>query len=196
MYCSAATTDNYAYFPHYHGEKEFDQYGIRNKNIEIHWCPGNHENWDVLDTFKDKHQIQPKIYYRDFGSILKLPDDRIVMFCGGAVSIDKEYRILGQTWWNQETISEKDMYKLPDIKVDIIISHTVPNCWLDSVTTNTDFEYYDPSTTALETIFDIYKPKLWYSGHFHKYANGVYKNCKWFCLDMVDNNKKWYKELY
>jgi len=60
------------------------------------------------------------------GSVLKLPDKRNILFIGGALSIDKKQRTIGYDWFPQETISQKNIFELPDEKIDIVISHTAP----------------------------------------------------------------------
>ena len=46
--------------------------------------------------------------------LLGLPDGRIVLFMGGADSIDKKYRKIGFDWFPEELITQKDIYELPD----------------------------------------------------------------------------------
>lgn len=205
---------DYGWWPHKHKTKDtlyhgiFDQYGVKNihnnKTTKIYWCPGNHENWDDLDNKGiDIVEIQPFIYYCPFGTTITLSDGRNVLFCGGASSIDYDRRILGQTWWQQETISQTEIDRLPDAKIDIIISHTVPRSWLETypkicdsyILSDREKKYNDPSTFALDIVYEKYKPKWWFSGHFHKFYSAQIDNCKWTSLSMVNGYDKWWIEL-
>lgn len=91
---------------------------------------------------------------------------------GGASSLDKKYRKLGVSYWEEELPSESEMLtrinnlRKVDYKVDYVITHTAPleyirllgceprndeihlNCYLDNIRTNLNFSH-------------------WYFGHFH-----------------------------
>ena len=89
------------------------------------WCDGNHEDhWALKDRSTD--ELAPNIIYMPRGSTYILPDGRTIMFMGGAYSIDKNSRTIGYDWFPEETITQKDMMNLPDIKIDIFITHTCP----------------------------------------------------------------------
>jgi len=166
--------------------------GIENDKTKIYWCDGNHEEFSKLNVIKN-NETHPNVFYMKRGATLTLPDGRVVLFMGGAESIDKHYRIQGLDWFPEELITQKDVYNLPDIKVDIIISHTCP----------TEFNIYDglmlkcndPSRKALSTLLEKYNPSLWYFAHWHIYAEGSYKDTKWFCLNMSGEDN-WWKVLY
>lgn len=151
--------------------KIWDQWGIKhhfpgiiNDTIKIIWCAGNHENHHVLDSlemsttekFIEIDPIRaPNIFYATFGSVYTLLDNSKVLFCGGASSIDKMLRIPGISWWEGESISNLDMYKLPKNieQIDIVISHTCPK-YFDHTHSRLNFiKYRDPSKLALDEIF-------------------------------------------
>jgi len=205
---------DFGWFPHFHGRKdialvgkEFDQFGIKTQGTVIYWCPGNHENWDSLDAISryDKdtliHPIMKDVYFCEFGAVLTLPDERKVLFVGGADSIDKDCRTEHIDWWKQEVVTESDMYKLPEIdSVDIVISHTVPMYFIEAFPVQFgDFKPFgklkDMSCIALNMVFDRYKPKQWFSGHFHKYMFGHFNGCDWKGLNMPNNHERWWNEV-
>ena len=124
------------------------------------------------------------------GSTLTLPDKRNVLFIGGALSIDKDQRVIGESWFPEETITQKDVMNLPDIKIDIVISHTAPGFFKIF---RDDIE--DPSRKALYYVFDKYLPSLWYFGHMHKFKEDYYRGCHWTVLSCPGNEYKWWIEL-
>lgn len=155
---------------------------INNKNIPIYFCDGNHEDHDQLKNISEITEILPNTYYTPRGSIITLYDETNILFMGGAESIDYKVRTLGFDWFPDESISQRDLYKVPDIKIDVVISHSAPM----------DFDIWfarerEPSRMALSTILHDYKPKEWYFGHYHEYMTGYYKetDTKWKCLNML-----------
>lgn len=182
--------------------KRYQQHGVKNPKTKIFTCMGNHENWDDLEKYDDMTEISPNIFYCPIGTILELPDGRNVLFVGKAESTDKAWRTEGVSWWRGEIFSNKDFDLLPDpkdVKVDIVISHTVPKLFMDEFSYQFDSwvrseRINDPACQALDRVLDMYKPDLWFSGHFHNWMVGQYKNTKWYGLADIPYNK-WYVEL-
>ena len=204
------STGDFGYWPHFHHKTDllprgqvFDQYGIKNVQndhiTKIHWCGGNHENWDELKKFGyTPTPIMPAVIFQPFGTTIEI-DGKTILFAGGAESTDKAWRVLGESWWPDEIITRKDMDNLPDMEIDIVISHTVPRKFFHEA--YPEFFIYheeklnDPSTFALDIVFDKYKPKQWFSGHFHHYMKGTIEGCEWVGLDMADNIGRWWIKL-
>lgn len=164
---------------------------IKNGGCKIYWCDGNHEDHWALRSLENS-EILPNVFYMKRGSTLTLPDGRVVMFMGGAESIDKASRMIGRDWFPEEIITQSDITGLPDIKIDIVISHTCPtefdlkigNPWLQE-------KFKDPSRLALSYILHKYRPDWWYFGHFHVWREGKYDNCNWTCLHYAGNTNWW-----
>ena len=116
---------DFGYWPRFYNFNQGNKKLIKNKNVKIYWCDGNHEDFDSIKKIEN-NEILPNIFYMKRGSILTLEDGRKVLFIGGAYSIDKDARIPGDTWFPEEEITQKDIYDLPDEKIDIVISHTAP----------------------------------------------------------------------
>jgi Icc-related predicted phosphoesterase len=170
---------------------------IKPHNTKIYWLPGNHENWDMIE---EKHgrrgdspvEIEKNIFYCPIGSATNIEGHEI-MFIGGADSYDKQYRILGRDWWQQELLNQQDLdYILQkNIKPDIICSHTCPK----SFNVEDTFEYTDkindPSRIVLDMILKELKPKFWFFGHWHKYKTFLTQKLSWVALNMIPQNKWW-----
>lgn len=148
------------------------------------WVDGNHEDfWALKDRKSD--EIVPGIIYMPRGSTYTLEDGRNILFMGGAHSIDKIYRTVGIDWFPEETINQSDMMNLPDMKIDIFITHTCPYELVPIMIKYYSGKDYEPSNQALSQLWDIYKPDLWYFGHWHKYLTGtLYDKTKWTALSM------------
>ena len=184
--------------------KTWDQFGLKNKDCRVYFCDGNHEDhWDLKEErnyIKPPCEMMPKVYYMKRGSTLKLPDGRIVLFMGGADSIDKSSRKIGFDWFPEELITQRNIHELPDINVDIVISHTCPNeLYVEMMARRAktwDKERLmqkkeDPSRAALSYVLEKYKPALWYFGHFHIFARGKFGGTSWCCLNTIGDTGWW-----
>ncbi|MCK5018803.1 MAG: metallophosphoesterase [Candidatus Peribacteraceae bacterium] len=194
-------TGDFGFWP---GHKKLSWKHLFPRNTLIFWCDGNHEDHWALNKMRDVQEVPEPIvvrkntYYCPRGSAIRLPDGRVVLFMGGADSIDKAHRTLGVDWFQEEIISIADVYKVPDYeKVDIVISHTNPRKF--DVVTGTPLagmsgtpitgKYNDPSCISLDEIYDKFKPKLWFFGHYHMNHSKVYDECKWFTIDCAGNDE-------
>lgn len=167
---------------------------IKRQDATILWCDGNHEDhWSLKE--RKSNEIEKGIIYMPRGSIYTLPDGRNIMFMGGAFSIDKEWRQIGVDWFPEETITQKDLMGLPDIKVDILISHTCSTELLPEMLVLNPWKINDPSNDALSEVWKQYKPDLWYFGHWHQYKEGMLENTKWYCLGAPLFQTTWWKWL-
>lgn len=192
---------DFGYWPKFAEE----MYKLSNVNtydgqITIYFCPGNHEDWWSLKEIEDNYPkdriipIYDNINYCTFGSI-KSFGNTTFLFCGGADSIDKNKRILGSDWFPEEIITASDMYRLPDEKsthIDVVISHTCPEIIVKRVQKFLSYTITenDPSREYLSIIFDMFRPKLWYFGHFHQHIQDIHVNTTVFtglgCNDIVE----------
>ena len=176
---------------------------ILNGPTKIYWCDGNHENHWELSLIREEgvSQLEPNIFYMKRGSTLVLPDKRRVLFMGGAASVDRVFRKLGLDWFPDEVISQSDIEGLPDVDIDIVISHTCPMEIFPRIEEEA-IEYYpwflkmrDPSQEALSYVYNKYRPPLWYFGHFHMYYKLEYEDTVFTCLDFPGNMDTWWEYL-
>lgn len=180
---------DFGYFPNL----DNDHKKIKTHGTKVLFCDGNHEDHWSLRSLKD-NEICKNVFYMSRGSTYELPDGRNILFMGGALSIDKLERKTGIDWFPEETISYNDMLNLPRKKIDIIVSHTCPDECLDIMLKHNSIKKNDCSTKALSQLLELYKPELWFFGHWHKYDSGIINNTKWYCLNMVKCTN-YYKEL-
>ena len=167
--------------------------GIKSPGARIYWCDGNHEEHPVLCQDGLIHEMYENVFFCSRGSSLTLPDGRIVLFIGGADSIDKGLRTPGHDWFSEENIrwNEFEMAMGLD-RVDIVISHTCP---ISFDIHGTMGKGHDSNRIALEQILEKYEPDLWFFGHWHKHQTGTHNNTKWCCLDYPGHSGKWWTWL-
>lgn len=209
---------DFGWWPRFHGlpkartRKDFygrwikpgNNYGIKCNGTEVFFCPGNHEDWDELLLRRAiPAHLYDEVYYMRRGATLTLDDGRVVLFMGGALSIDKDSRTIGIDWFPQELIPYSEFYKLQEAglkKVDVVISHTCPVEFNTEIMPKCpykgwEYKFFDCSQQVLSAILEEYKPSLWYFGHFHVTAKGTHNNTKWYCLNYPDNGGQWWRYL-
>ena len=158
------------------------------KKFTTLFVDGNHENFDLLDTFETvdfsggkAHRISDSIYHLMRGQIYTIDKKSFFTF-GGAASHDKEHRTEGKSWWKRELPSSPELamalcsLEAVNWRVDYIITHCAPS----SIQRQLSPDYTDD---VLTDFFEELKGKIvfkeWYFGHYHadKRIDG-----KFFCL--------------
>jgi hypothetical protein len=166
-----------------------------NHKVNLWAIPGNHENHDQWDAWlsmpglpkengfvaiRSRVWISPKVNTFVFGR-------KRWMVMGGAVSIDRRWRREGESWWPNETFSEKNLASVLDYKgkpIDYVLSHDCSN------RTPWGFQLVpDPlsqeNRERIDRALDHIQPKMHFHGHMHrKYdwkhpAGPDYENPAW-----------------
>lgn len=142
---------------------------------------GNHENFDLLETFPVEewhggkvHKIRPDVIHLMRGQIFEIEGKTFFTF-GGATSIDKFMRREGISWWAQElpTFEELDEgvanLKRVGGKVDYIITHSCGERALTypQIRIAAGIKTACPESHILSNFEDFVDFKHWYFGHFH-----------------------------
>ena len=164
--------------------------GVKPGDAKVYFCDGNHEEFPYLKQDGQIHEMYPGVYHASRGSTLTLPDGRVVLFAGGASSIDNNQRTAGHDWFPEENISCDEFDRMTDHdKVDIVISHTCPESFK---VYGSEGKYKDINRKALEWVLEKYKPGLWFFGHWHKYDRGKQDCTYWRCLDYPKHGGRWW----
>jgi hypothetical protein len=150
---------------------------------KIYFCDGNHEDFHSLYN-SPSNEVWPNVLWMKRGSTLTLPDGRTVLFFGGADSIDRNMRTDGIDWFKEERITQDDLDNIPDIKIDIVVSHTCP-MEFDITSGNHFYDTDNYCRKALSVVLEKTKPSEWYFGHWHVRSLGNYNGCKWTALNMA-----------
>lgn len=146
---------------------------------------GNHENYDRIkrlpkvDMFGGRvWKYTDSIFILERGAVYTI-NDKTFFTMGGATSIDKLNRIVGESWWSDEIPSnaefEAGLSALDDVEwsVDYILTHTTPNSVIDEYAYRFSDRLMlgdkinDPVCKYLDVVFEKIKYKKHYFGHFH-----------------------------
>lgn len=142
---------------------------------------GNHENFDLLETFpvEEWHggktrRIKPNVIHLMRGQIFEIEGNKIFTF-GGATSIDKYMRREGVSWWSQELPTHGELnegianLKRCGGKVDYIITHSCSERALayPAIRNFATSKMSCPESSMLSYIEENAQFTHWYFGHFH-----------------------------
>lgn len=171
-------------------ESKTEKYWIRwlnNKPWTTLWIDGNHENYNLLKRYRIEdwnggkiQKITENIFHLCRGSMFTLDNKKIFAF-GGAESHDKQFRILGETVWNEEMPSPQEMLHGIDIleqhdwTADIVITHSLPSYIIKAYNME---QVYPPNvlTDYFQEINDRMEFGLWFSGHYHMFLQCTEKH--------------------
>lgn len=148
----------------------------RRYNIHIFALPGNHENHDLWEQLvniglptssgftyvRDRLLLAPKVHNWKWGK-------KRFFICGGAVSIDKQRRVEGKSWWKNETFSEADLasvVKYQGPPVDFLFTHDCSDHtpWHERL--KPDFES-QLNRQRIDMAIKALRPKYHFHGHMH-----------------------------
>ena len=140
-------------------------------------------------VFRGNHDDPAKIKllptYIEDGTFDKSGD----VFCvGGALSIDKNDRIEGKSWWPDEELSRDRFYQIMDFyeaaKPEIVATHDCPEDIYPLLSSQHRFYTKSITSQALGSMFYIHKPKIWVFGHHHLEFDKVIDGVRFICCDI------------
>lgn len=151
------------------------------KNFTTLFVGGNHENYDALEKYPiekwnggNVRRIRENILYLMNGQVFVIDGVRIFVM-GGATSVDKVFRVEGESWWPQEEPDQEEYQEAFNNlarfgnKVDYIITHTIPEKVRRTVfEAYSDFVNYEsPVERFLDLIMENIQFNKWFAGHVH-----------------------------
>ena len=143
--------------------------------------PGNHENHDRLDAAKRDDGgmivLGKRLRALPFGHRFDLGGLRFGAL-GGAVSVDRERRMPGVSWWPQEAPTQADVNRLGDDPLDVLLTHDVP--WgcaplKSGISGIPDYlvAEADDVRRLLRQAVNRTRPRLVFAGHWHQRRIGT-----------------------
>lgn len=160
---------------------------FKQRSINFVGIRGNHDDPAYFggDVSLSNFELLPDYTYREI-------NDELFLFVGGAVSVDRINRIMGQSWW------EGEPFKLEEQKIkkcDTLITHTAPT-WIGPMDKEGIQYYCDRDPTLWDEclqerkdvtrLLDLAQPNKHYCGHFHMWRQVEHKGCTSEILDIFD----------
>lgn len=160
-----------------------DKYFRETKKFTTLFVDGNHENFELLNSYPVEvwnggkiHRINDSVIHLMRGQVFNIDGTTFFTF-GGARSIDKLHRVPGVSWWAEEEPSMAEMQEgfnnLDKVgwNVDYVITHTCSKKNHNYIMKNIMSLYDDGVYETLNSYFDAIEAKLtykkWYFGHYH-----------------------------
>ena len=142
--------------------------------------PGNHDHYDTC--YNHPH------FLGDYGYTSL---NRIDFFYyRGAYSIDRQYRTIGIDWWENEQVNidqfmkARELYR--DIKPEVMITHDCPQDIALQMLEPGQRVYENITSWALQELYNIHQPKLWFFGHWHRSVKIQHGNTQFVCLNELE----------
>ena len=142
--------------------------------------PGNHDNYDTC--YNHSH------FLGDYGYTSL---NRIEFFYyRGAYSIDRQSRTIGIDWWENEQVNidqfmkARELYR--DIKPEVMITHDCPQDIALQMLEPGQRVYENITSWALQELYNIHQPKLWFFAHWHRSVKIQHGNTQFVCLNELE----------
>jgi hypothetical protein len=158
----------------------FEERGIKYMSIRGNHCAPSYFQGDV----KMSHfELLPDYTYRRI-------NNEVFLLVGGAISIDRQYRVQGQSYWKDESfVFKPELVK----KSDVVITHTPPY-WLGPFDKDgleswcvKDTSLWDEclkERIEISALIKLANPTRSYHGHMHVSAHTNNFNCHSTILDI------------
>lgn len=165
--------------------------------IEIWWIDGNHENYSLMGMVGADHVgeeavwIRSNVRYLPRGFRFQIDGCRFMAF-GGGISMDRDGRQSGRSYFFQEAITTYQVDGVTNEPVDIFLSHDVPagvrtidahdeatnHMWPDDAVRDSMF-----NRVLLAEVVDKVQPKLIVHGHRHHFYRDQRRGAEVIGLD-------------
>jgi hypothetical protein len=153
---------------------------IDQQGLTVLFVDGNHDDHDWLATqpvqANGLRRLRDNVWHLPRGFRWQWAGVRFLA-CGGAYSVDRQWRTLGTSWWAGETISDTDVDRCTTGgPVDVLVAHDCPAGvmipGIDDRTTPTPFPPAALAEAAvhrqqLRRIVDAVQPWMIWHGHYH-----------------------------
>lgn len=151
---------------------------LRRTGLTLQFVDGNHENftWLYAQPVGDdgRREISPRVHHLPRGYRWEW-DGLKFLAVGGAFSVDRHHRELGESWWMEETLTDEDIYlAAAGGNVDFLISHDAPTGYI--IPGIARYAHLWPSAALLQAadhrerlglVTDVVQPRFVMHGHYH-----------------------------
>jgi len=168
---------NYSQEGEIHCIKELNKF-FAERSIIFLSIAGNHDNPAYFDGSINLSHFK---LIPDYTSIKLNGED--FLFVGGAVSIDRRYRVLNKSYWADETfVLKPELVK----KCDVLITHSAPY-WVGPFDKDFISSWCEKDPTLwdecrkerleIDELIKLSQPKRAFTGHFHQSAWVDFRGC-------------------
>ena len=144
--------------------------------VKLYFIDGNHENFNILNSLPIENnmgKIADNIYHLRRGQVYEFENKKILV-CGGADSIDKYRRIENFTWWKEEAISQETIDDIPAGHYNYVLTHCCPRSIFEKnriYLSTLQFLDENKINHSSEDMLEQLKNKItfdhWFFAHYH-----------------------------
>lgn len=161
-------------------------------NNHMYVIRGNHDDPDYFNTTNNPFNLSNITLLADYTELTLL--DKKMLFVGGAISVDRCFRVPGKSYWIGEPFVLKEDF--PFDKYDCVVTHARPTQsglfstmhkirdWLDkdaSLESDLNIE-----AELISRLYELTKPPVWIFGHYHQGCTNITPTTKFRCLDILE----------
>ena len=179
---------------------------LENANCHLYAIRGNHDDPAWFKETNNPFGLNNITLLQDYSELNLL--GKSILLVGGAISVDRHFRVSNKSWWADEEFVLKLDNEFPykDRQYDIVVTHTRPGvCGAFKGFDN--IEYWcdqDPDlkndlieeSKSLDYLYEHTKPKCWYYGHFHESNLITHEDTVFRCLNIDECHEFRCKEHY
>lgn len=156
-------------------------------DLDMHFLPGNHEDHDYLEELCIDADLSPEGHFRLAPRVLYTGRvcawewaGRRCAAVGGATSIDREWRVPGESWWPQEALTAEEAEVAKTIgTVEILFTHDAPTQNPFSLRVDHDSLAHRQLVTDVARVL---RPRNWYHGHYHTPATYTFDHADGYAI--------------
>jgi len=149
---------------------------LETNNIDLFAIRGNHDSPKFFATKNHPYNCHNITFLPDY-SELEILGKRIFL-AGGAVSIDRLWRVEGKSYWSDEAFKFNDQFPFDNREFDIVVTHTRPpesGIFLSKkgiepflkADSNLEKDINQENTEMSKLYKKLSHVKEWIFGHFH-----------------------------
>ena len=154
--------------------KVLEKWCKKNDN-DIWLLRGNHDDPEVFNKFREMN-VFDRLHFLDDGDEILGKNGKSYLVVPGAISVDRVYRRLGISYWENEVVNEDVYISKLQRDFDGVFAHTGPT---PPLCEKSDFivrmKENDPALEMdineerriVENIIKKFNIKNWYGGHYH-----------------------------
>ena len=150
--------------------------GVDPDEALLYFCDGNHEHFGTLDPDADAPvQISDHVIYVPRGTAIDISGVR-VGFCGGAESIDREYRTEGVSWWPEERMTPGQIARAQAMgPLDVLVTHDTSTAVFDALAArgghaSAKLRFGETERRAIDGMLAASHPAWHVHGHHHTWG--------------------------
>lgn len=176
---------------------------LEGRGTTFAFIDGNHENHPLLASFPVKlwhggrvHAVRPNVLHLMRGEVYHIAGCTFFAF-GGAASIDKAYRVEGESWWPEEEFSAADYLNAKQnlervgYRVDFALTHTAPREFIQPKAKQLGIRFTLKQDRTMEFLSGLARKlhyRWWYFGHFHENWTDRLRKCRgiYQSIDLIE----------